>query len=240
MISNEGRYLCQWAPATGFLLVTFGTVGALTSFEFSESGQPPLNTRWAENPKLETQELPPWYRLILFESFLGILLLDPAFSSNILLNKFVQVFDTLKIPVHCFGTWDTKVICLSVSQALFLLLCHFHMNLNIHNLWLNWLPTYCWQFSTSNHPATFMWSDWQIPGWPQFFQQQFFHSVPCLVNFNCAIIFRSFHFDFVCAILAEPIISYSSFSNLQSAHRMIHPGNCSPAQRCPPPLVSIV
>ena len=109
MISNEGRYLCQWAPATGFLLVTFGTVGALTSFEFSESGQPPLNTRWAENPKLETQELPPWYRLILFESFLGILLLDPAFSSNILLNKFVQVFDTLKIPVHCFGTWDTKV-----------------------------------------------------------------------------------------------------------------------------------
>ena len=153
MISNEGRYLCQWAPATGFLLVTFGTVGALTSFEFSESGQPPLNTRWAENPKLETQELPPWYRLILFESFLGILLLDPAFSSNILLNKFVQVFDTLKIPVHCFGTWDTLkiVICPIISQALFLLLCNFHMNLNMQNSWPNQLSTYCRQFSTGNH-----------------------------------------------------------------------------------------
>ena len=28
----------------------------------------------------------------------------PAFSSTILLHRFVQVFDTLKIPVHCFGT----------------------------------------------------------------------------------------------------------------------------------------
>ena len=53
------RYLCQWAPAAclGFLLVSFGTVGALKSFEFSESGQPPLNTRRAE--KSETQKFPP-------------------------------------------------------------------------------------------------------------------------------------------------------------------------------------
>ena len=34
----------QGAPAAckGFLLVTFGTVGALTGFEFSESGPPPF------------------------------------------------------------------------------------------------------------------------------------------------------------------------------------------------------
>ena len=51
--------------------------------------------------------------LIFFESFLGILLLDFAFSSTILLHKLVQVFDTLQLPVHCFGTLDTlKVICL--------------------------------------------------------------------------------------------------------------------------------
>ena len=44
ILSNEiislslWNYLCQWAPAAcpGFLLVTFGTVGALTSFEFSQ------------------------------------------------------------------------------------------------------------------------------------------------------------------------------------------------------------
>ena len=54
--------------------------------------------------------------LIVFESFLGILLLDPAFSSTILFHKFVQVFDTLKIPVRCFRTIDTlnKVICLNI------------------------------------------------------------------------------------------------------------------------------
>ena len=144
-------YLCQWAPAAwlGFLLVTFGTVGALTSFEFSESGlagPPPLNTQagWAE--KSETQELPPKCR--------------HAYSFRILswnsasrpLHKFVQVFDTLKIPVQCFGTRDTlkKVICPSVSQALCILLCHFHMNLIKQNSWPNWSSTNLWQFSTCN------------------------------------------------------------------------------------------
>ena len=150
-------YLCQWAPAAcpGFLLVSFGTVGALTSFEFSESGQPPLNTGRAE-----TQQFPPHSgMLILFESFLWILLLDPAFSSSILLYKFVQVFDTLKIPVRCFGTRDTlkKVICLILSYTLFLLLCHFI-----------WIWTYKTHDLTDHQlivrsfpPAiTFMWSDW--------------------------------------------------------------------------------
>ena len=54
--------------------------------------------------------------------------LTPAFFSTILLHKFVQVLDTLKIPVRCFGTRDTlkKVICLILSYTLFLLLCHLY------------------------------------------------------------------------------------------------------------------
>ena len=54
-----GAYLCQWAPAVclGFLLFTFGPVGALTSFEFSEPGRPPLNTDGQWNPK--PRRLPP-------------------------------------------------------------------------------------------------------------------------------------------------------------------------------------
>ena len=44
------------AACLGFMLFPFEPVGALTSFEFSESGQPPLNTGQAE--KSETQELP--------------------------------------------------------------------------------------------------------------------------------------------------------------------------------------
>ena len=51
---------------------------------------------------------------------------------------------TLKVPVHCSGTLK-KVNCLSplqgnvrLLQAGFLLLCHFHMNLNIQNSWPHW------------------------------------------------------------------------------------------------------
>ena len=44
-----------------------------------------------------------------------------------------------------------KVICMSILQTLFLLLCHFHMDLNIQNSWPKWLSTYCWQFSTGTH-----------------------------------------------------------------------------------------
>ena len=88
--------------------------------------------RRAENPKPKNSLHDADMR-ILFESFLGILLFDPAFPSTILLHKFLQVFDTLKIPVYCFGTQDPlkKVLCLIVSQALFVLLSHFHMNLKI-------------------------------------------------------------------------------------------------------------
>ena len=60
---------------------------------------------------------------------------------------------------------------------------------------------------------TFMWSDRQIPRWPQFFQQPLFPSVPSLVDFNRAIISRlgSFHIDFLCAHLATPVLSYRFF-----------------------------
>ena len=66
-------------------------------------------------------------------TFLEFCLLTPAFFSIILFQMFIHAFDTLKSPVHGFGTRDTlkKVICLSFLQALVLLLYHFHMNLNI-------------------------------------------------------------------------------------------------------------
>ena len=79
------------------------------------------------------------------------------------------------------------MICLSILQALFSCYAIF---------------TWIWAYKThdlTNYqltvgsflPAiTFMWSDWKIPGWPQFFQQQVFPSVPSLVNFNCSIIFE--------------------------------------------------
>ena len=80
MRNNNLIYLCQWAPAAcpGFLLVTFGTVGALTSIDFFESGLPPLNTGGQWNPKPRNSPHNAGI-LILFESFLGILLVDPRF-----------------------------------------------------------------------------------------------------------------------------------------------------------------
>ena len=54
--------------------------------------------------------------------------LNPAFSSIVLLHMFIQAFDTLKIPEHCFGfkfgNLDTlkKVICLSILQVVLKLL----------------------------------------------------------------------------------------------------------------------
>ena len=73
--------------------------------------------------------------LILFGPFLVILLLDPFFLFHylVLQNRpcIWNAFETLTIPVHCFGTRDTlkTVICLSISRALFLFFCHFHINL---------------------------------------------------------------------------------------------------------------
>ena len=117
---------CQRAPAAfpGFLLFTFGAVGARTSFDFSESGWPALNTDRQWNPK-QRKISPQCRHAHSFESFLGILPLDPRLfseSSINLFNMFVDEFDTLKIPVHRFGTRKTlkTVICLSILQALFL------------------------------------------------------------------------------------------------------------------------
>ena len=64
--------------------------------------------------------------------FLEFCSLTHSVSSIILFHKFVQAFESLKIPVCSFGTWDTlkKVICLSISQALFPML---YMNLNVQN-----------------------------------------------------------------------------------------------------------
>ena len=127
-VLNILMYPCQRAPAAcpGFLLFTFGTVRARTSFDFSraESGRPALNTDRQWNRKL--RKISPQCRHAhSFESFLGILPLDPRLfseSSINLFNMFVDEFDTLRIPVHRFGTRKTlkTVICLSISQASFL------------------------------------------------------------------------------------------------------------------------
>ena len=80
--------------------------------------------------------------LILFELFLGILPLDPAFSSitfkactaclytHLTVNRHMETSSTL-----LWNHRDTlkTVICPSILQALFLLLCDFHMNLKIQN-----------------------------------------------------------------------------------------------------------
>ena len=74
-----------------------------------------------------------------------ILSWNSAFSSIILFHIFVQAFDTLKITEHCFGTRDTlkKVICLSISQALFSCYAIF--------TWIWNTKLYRWQFSIGNH-----------------------------------------------------------------------------------------
>ena len=95
-----------------------------------------------------------------FWFFSWILPLNLAFSSIILLHILVHAFDSLKIPEDHFWTWGTLtkalVICLSILQGFFLLLCNFHKNLNIQNSWPHWFSNYSLQFSTGNH---FIWSD---------------------------------------------------------------------------------
>ena len=75
---------------------------------------------------------------ILFETFLAILLIYRSFSLRhfvlfYLLDDIARPFIShLKIQAHRPGTREalTKVICLSILQALFLLFCHFQMNPN--------------------------------------------------------------------------------------------------------------
>ena len=118
---------------------------------------------------------------------------------------------------------------LSISQALFLLLCdfhcQFHMNLNIQNsssvlinlpfavsasthFHVKWLTN---PRLTSILPTAII-SLFALPGW-----------------FKLWISFQSLHLDFLCANLTTLIISYRWLSNLRFAHGMIHPGNCCPA-----------
>ena len=139
----------------------------------------------------------------------------PAFSSIILFLMFVYASDKLKIPVHCSGTGYTlkQVICPALART-FSLIRQFSLE-SEHTKPIIWALT-----SLIVKPAiTFMSSDWQIPGWPQFFQQQLFLSVPSLVDFNGAIIFGSFPLDFLCANVVTPVNSYPLFSNLPCARR---------------------
>ena len=91
--------------------------------------------------------------LILFQSFLGILLLNPHFFFH---HIVVQVHASIwhfenSSPLLWNPRYSEKGDLPECFASTFILLCHFHMNLNMQNSWPNWLPTYCWQFSTGNH-----------------------------------------------------------------------------------------
>ena len=137
------QYLCQWAPAVclGFLLVTFGTVWALTSFEFPRRACP---LTIPDGQKIRNPRTPSTMQACSFFSnpFLEFCFSTPAFSSTILLHKFMQVFDTLKIPVHCFGTLDTlkKVICQNFAWSFG---THFFFSsLSCHFIWIWIIQSY--------------------------------------------------------------------------------------------------
>ena len=66
---------------------------------------------------------------------------------------------------------------MSISQGLFLLYCNnFHMNLNTLNV-TNDLTDFQLTVGSFLPAIIVMWSDRQIQGWPQFFQQKLFPSV---------------------------------------------------------------
>ena len=95
--------------------------------------------------------------LILSNPFLEFCFLTPAFFFRHHGHLFPHVRPWI---LHCFGTRDSlkRVRSLSVSQALFLSLSQYYMNLilynlkilNIQNSWPNSSSTCCWQFSTDN------------------------------------------------------------------------------------------
>ena len=118
------NYLYQWAPAVypGFLLVTFRTVRALTSFEFSELGRPPLNTGQAE--KSETQELPPLcrhahsFRILSWNSASQPQLFLPLYCCTSSC-KYLTLWKYQSVALEPEILWK-KVICLILSYILFL------------------------------------------------------------------------------------------------------------------------
>ena len=88
--------------------------------------------------------------LILSNPFLEFCISILAFSYIILLHLFLQAFDNWHIENSRALIWKQRYSekggCLSLSQALFLILCPFHMNLNKQNSRPHWLSTHCWQF----------------------------------------------------------------------------------------------
>ena len=155
LVLCQHKYLCQWAPAAcqGFPLVTFGNFWPFTSFEFSKSGQPPLNTDWQWN--LKPKKLPPQCR----HQTLSWNSASQTQLFRVCQHIIVQVCPSIwhfenSSPLLWNPRYSEKGDLLDPFQslcALFLLLCHFHMNLNIQNSWPYWSSTYRWKFSTGNH-----------------------------------------------------------------------------------------
>ena len=68
-----------------------------------------------------------------FEFFLGILPLNPRFFFHHLVPHVCpSIWHIENSRASLWNQRKRKVICLSISQALFLLLYHFHMNMNIY------------------------------------------------------------------------------------------------------------
>ena len=196
-----------------------------------------LDGQWNSKPQksLHTQRL---QACSFFPNpFLEFLFWTTAFSSYILFQMLVHALYTLKFPVHCSGTREIlkKVICLSLSQALF-----------------SWCASFFWIWTcktsnvTDHHlindsfkPAnTSLGRDQQLPRWPWFFQQLLFSSVPGSVpppvDFKGQIIFWSLHLDFLYAKSAMQnckslsTVCFQTFAALQCAQSIADSQNHPP------------
>ena len=149
-------------------------------------------------------------------------------SSSIKLGQFRCI---------CSGTRDTlkRLICQFLSQALFLYICQFHMNLYIQNSWPPWQSTFlcqCWQFRAGKRFHR---------NWPT--NSEVTPTPPIISQLVCALhsplqtldYFWSFYLDFLCEKSAtpnwlSPNAQYPLFSNRHCTGSIAsRPRNCHPA-----------
>ena len=129
----------------------------------------------------------------------------PSSCSTCFKMVFVHAFDTWKFHGIALESWnrDTfkRMICFNLLQALFPLLCDFHMNLNKQNHDLtdyelgvcSFVPTIAWFASMGRNR--------EISRWPRSFDQLL--HLPA--GFTRLILLRSLLLDFPCANPAMPI-----------------------------------
>ena len=166
--------------------------------------------------------------------FLEFCLSAPAFSSIILFNMFCSHIWHIENSSASFQAWNPRYSKkgdlpqhLASTFSLVMQFSHESENTKFQvmiSLIIN-LP--CLAVGSFLPAITFMWSEWQIPGWlwwPQFFQQQLFSSVPVCppwqilitlfswffkisISFFCVLIWPHQSFHTVCFwIFAAPVI----------------------------------